>query len=297
VSKVAQKRQLRFKNEEDAIAEIERLRASRCDQLGNWSLPMICWHLDMPLDPPATTKVTAQQEQRQRAFIDVILTTGRPPEKFDAPPERVPSPACGDADVDHLIATLRKLKVYPHSHVAMGPFGPVLTEHVRALMLMHAAHHLGFLVPTSAARRVGLHFEDEDEVVADVKNLRRGYEQAGSWSLPQTCWHLEKTVLSRLRPGPFPDDTPEQTQRKAAIPQLLAVGALPHGIVAPRDVVPPADAPDSCIDALIDALRQLKEFKGEIAPHLFFGRLSDADARQLNLIHCAHHLSYLVPKS
>lgn len=297
MSKVAQKRQLRFKNEDDAIAEIERLRASRYDKLGNWSLPMICWHLDMPLDPPATTKLTPQQEQRQRDFIDVILTTGRPPGNFEAPPDRTPSPSCGDADVEHFLATLRKLKTYPHSHVAMGPFGPVLTEHVRALLLMHAAHHLSHLVPTSPARRIGLQFKNEDEVIADVSHLREGYERAGSWSLPQTCWHLEKTVLSRLRPGPFDDDTPEQTQRKAAIPQLLAAGALPHGIVAPSDVVPPEDADDSSIDALIAALKRLKAFKGEIAPHLFFGRLRDADARQLNLIHCAHHLSYLVPTS
>jgi hypothetical protein len=295
VSPTAQKRQLRFQTEDDAIAEIERLRASRYKKLGSWSLPMICWHLDMPLDPPTRTKPTPAEEQRQRDFIDVILTKGKPPPKSEAPPDRVPSETAGDADVDHFIATLRTLKSYPHSHVAMGPFGPVLTEHVRALMLMHAAHHLGFLVPTSKPRRVGLQYKNEDEVIADIKRLRAGYERAGSWSLPQTCWHLEKTVLSRLRPGPFEDDTPEQTQRKAAIPQILAVGALPHGIVAPPDFVPPADAPESCVDAAIAALERLRDHKGEIAPHRFFGRLSDADARKLNLIHCAHHLSYLVP--
>jgi hypothetical protein len=297
VSPTARKRQLRFANEDEAIAEIERLRASRLEQRGNWSLPMICWHVDMPLEPPQRTKPTPAEEQRQRDFIDVILTTGKAPAKFEAPPDRVPPATASDADVDHFISTLRKLKAYPHTHVALGAFGPVLTEHIRALVLGHAAHHLGFLVPTSPARRVGLTYENEDDVIEDIKTLRRGYERAGTWSLAQTCWHLERTVLARLKPGPHSADTPEQTQRKAAIPQILANRALPHGIIAPPDFLPPADAPETSIDAALAALHRLKEFKGEIAPHRFFGRLCDADARKLNLIHCAHHLSYLVPKA
>jgi hypothetical protein len=72
-------------------------------------------------------------------------------------------------------------------------------------------------------------------------------------------------------------------------------GYLPDGITAPDPLVPPTDAPESSIDDLIASLTQLKAYKGEIAPHRLFGRIPDADARRLNLIHCAHHLSYLTP--
>jgi hypothetical protein len=58
---------------------------------------------------------------------------------------------------------------------------------------------------------------------------------------------------------------------------------------------PPANVPESTIDDLIASLKQLKAYKGEIAPHRLFGHIPDAEARKLNLIHCAHHLSYLVP--
>jgi hypothetical protein len=96
-------------------------------------------------------------------------------------------------------------------------------------------------------------------------------------------------------PGPFPPDTPEQLVRKPKLREILAIGKLPSGIEAPAPAIPPADANESAIDALIATLKRFDSFTGPIAPHRIFGHLSDADARRLNLIHCAHHLSYLVP--
>ena len=53
------------------------------------------------------------------------------------------------ADIEAIINGLRKLQTYPHSLVDMGPFGPVPIEEFRRLNLMHLAHHLHFLNPTS----------------------------------------------------------------------------------------------------------------------------------------------------
>lgn len=145
------------------------------------------------------------------------------------------------------------------------------------------------------SRRRTLHFKTEDDVIADVRNLRKGYTQAGHWTLPQVCWHLNVGVQARMKAGPFPPNTPEQDARKPQILQVLASGQIPNGIVAPPAAVPPADAGDQAIDDLIASLRQFKTFPGPIPPHRLFGHLNDADARKLNLIHCAHHLSYLSP--
>jgi hypothetical protein len=144
------------------------------------------------------------------------------------------------------------------------------------------------------SRRQGLIFSNEDAVIADIRSLRRGYSKTGAWSLAQVCWHLDATSKGRMAPGPFPDDTPEQQSKKDLLKQILVTSQLPT-VTAPERVIPPADAPDSAIDALIDTLTQLKAFAGPMAPHRIFGRMSDADARRLNLIHCAHHLSFLVP--
>ena len=152
------------------------------------------------------------------------------------------------------------------------------------------------MTPPNRGRRL-IRFADEDAVIADVQRLRNGgYSQIGAWSLPQMAWHLNHATLARMKPGPHADDTPEQLARRPLLQHVLAMnGYLPDGIQAPEPLQPPADAPESVIDDLIASLRQLKAYKGEIAPHRIFGRIPDADARRLNLIHCAHHLSYLTP--
>jgi hypothetical protein len=133
-------------------------------------------------------------------------------------------------------------------------------------------------------------------VIADVQRLRRGYKRVGAWSLPQMAWHLNQAVLARMKPGPHAADTPEQTARRPLLQHVLMMnGYLPDGISAPDPMVPPADAPESAVDDLIASLKQLKAYRGEIAPHRLFGHIPDAEARKLNRIHCAHHLSYLTP--
>jgi hypothetical protein len=146
-------------------------------------------------------------------------------------------------------------------------------------------------------RREQLRFDSEDDVVAEVNRLRRGYSQAGAWSLPQICCHLEKSLQYRMRPGPFEPTTPEQAARRDQLQQLLSSGRLPDGQTAPDMMMPPLDCGDDAIDAFLARLEQFKNFPGPIAPHRLFGQLSDADARKINLIHCAHHLSYLTPTS
>ena len=148
---------------------------------------------------------------------------------------------------------------------------------------------------SGGTRRAGLRYSSEDDVVADVNRLRRGYTQAGAWSLPQICCHLDKSMQYRMRPGPHEPTTPEQAARHDQLRQILASGRLPDGQTAPDFMTPPTDCGDDAIDAFLARLEQFKNFPGPIAPHRLFGQLSDADARTINLIHCAHHLSYLTP--
>ena len=144
-------------------------------------------------------------------------------------------------------------------------------------------------------RRTALRFGSEDDVIAEVNRLRRGCAQAGAWSLAQICCHLDKSVQSRMQPGPFPPTTPEQAARRDQFLQVLSSGRLPDGLPAPDTMMPPPACGDDAIDAFLATLERFKRFPGPIAPHRLFGQLADADARKLNLIHCAHHLSYLTP--
>ena len=292
------RRKLSFNSEDDVIAEVDRLRAAGCRPRGKWSLPMTCRHLAVGLEsilrPPASSTPTPEQAERKKGFVDVLLRTGKPIPGFQSPPHMVPPDDCNDAEVDRLKAALLKLKRYEHDFVDFGPFGPVSTDEARRLTLVHSAHHLSHLDP-KATRRVDLSYGNEDAVIADVQKLRRGYVQAGAWSLPQMCAHLDKAVQFRMQPAPFAPDTPEQLKNKERVPGILATGKLPEGIKAPEPMLPPADCGEQSIDAFLATIEKYKRFPGPTAPHRIFGALAEPDARKLNLIHCAHHLSYLTP--
>jgi hypothetical protein len=296
---MSERRRLSFANEDEAIAEIDRLRAGGYRKLGNWTLAMMCRHLrvgsDRVLKAPASTTPTPEQAQRRKDVIDAVLATGKPPAGMQPPPDMIPSPDCQDGEIDRYKQTLERLKAYPHAYVDFGPFGPVETDVARKLFLMHTAHHLSHLQPVTPARRANLRYADEDAVIADVNALREGYTQSGSWSLERICWHLNQTTRARMRRGPFPPNTPEQDARAGMVEEILASGKLPPGIQTPDAFIPPIECDDDAVDAFVDTLREFQAYRGLIAPHRVFGHLDDASIRRLNLIHCAHHLSYLSP--
>ncbi len=147
----------------------------------------------------------------------------------------------------------------------------------------------------SPARRVGLKFGDITDVVAEIKQLSRGCKSAGNWSLEQVCEHLHLALQMRMKPGNYPPNTPEQDAARPTLDSILKDGKLPDGLAAPAFLVPAPAVSLQSIDRCIASLLAFDSFAGTIAPHPRFGHLSDSEARKLNLIHCAHHLSFLVP--
>jgi hypothetical protein len=291
-------RTLKFETNAEIVRELNRLRHGGYAKRANWSLQQMCYHISVPLKkrikPPATTTPTAEQAAMYKMIIEPILATGKPPPGMQPPPEMIPPAQCDDAAIDEFIALLDQLDKYPHEYVDFGAMGPVKTDVLRQITKYHAAHHLAFLDPKHARR--DLSFANEDEVIADVEKLRRGHVRLGGWTLEQICWHLEQGVRYRMAPPPHPANTPEQNARAGVLKQVLASGKLPGNIIAPDPMVPPKNVGPEAIDSFIQSMREFKAFPGPIAPHRVFGKIEpESDARRVNLIHCAHHLSYLVP--
>jgi hypothetical protein len=141
-----------------------------------------------------------------------------------------------------------------------------------------------------------LKFSAFDEIADDVRRLRSGgCERTGAWTLPQACHHLNESLKWSMRPGPFPPNTPEQEASTPRFEQILASGRLPDGLPGPEAMMPPPDAGDAAVDAFLDTLERYDAYDGPLAPHRLFGHRSRDELRQLARIHCAHHLSHLVP--
>ncbi|MFT3787821.1 MAG: DUF1569 domain-containing protein [Tepidisphaeraceae bacterium] len=289
---------VKFNTEADAIAEIERLRAGPCAKAGNWNLQQILWHVTLPirsfLSPPAPGQnATPEQAAKKAGFVDVLIKSEGPPKNFDAPPAFVPAADLPASEIDVALDLLRKLAAYPHASVYTEPFGPIPIDEWRKLNLLHASHHLSYLIATP--RRENLRYADDDACIADIRNLAKSHVRVGNWTFEQICWHINAVTETRMSPKPGVVDTDEQKARRPIFDQIMKTGLLPTGIVAPDFLVPPTTFTTNPVEQCIATLTKFKTYPGPMGQHRVFGSLTVDEGRRINLIHSAHHLSYLVP--
>jgi len=153
------KRKLDFQTADDVVAEIEKLRGDGYLKLKRWNLTQVGEHL---------TK-TMEGEMNGLGFrIPWILrrTVGNWMTRRVLKNRSMPSvptlpsllPTAGDvaedsAVIDRCIATIRKAELFSGS-LDDYPFVDGLRhDEWRQFMWIHAAHHLGFLIPTKQAVR------------------------------------------------------------------------------------------------------------------------------------------------
>jgi hypothetical protein len=141
-----------------------------------------------------------------------------------------------------------------------------------------------------------LHFADTNAVAEEVGRLRAGYSQAGNWSLPQVCWHLTRAIRFSMRPGPY-EPVRGGLIRWLMVRAVLITERIPAGAYAPERITPGKDVGDAAIDEFLTTLEELKDYRVEFAPHPRLGNLSHRGFFKLHLIHCAHHLGFLMPTS
>lgn len=151
------------------------------------------------------------------------------------------------------------------------------------------------------ARR-SLDFQNTDELIQDIEHLRQvGYQKLGNWSLTQICEHLEKVTRGGM--DGFDFKFPwiiRATIGRYFVSKMLRTRKVPS-LSAPKVFLPkPAPAEgedDSVIDRCLATSRRMKDFAGPFLPYPLATGVTLEDWRQIMLVHGAHHLSFLVPKS
>lgn len=97
-----------------------------------------------------------------------------------------------------------------------------------------------------------------------------------------------------MQPGPH-NAAPVGLVRKFQLKIILTTGIIPAGRQAPERVLPPAQVNDSVIDEFLLTLKALGTFAGPFAPHRMFGEMEHDKFVRFHMIHCGHHLGFLVP--
>src|SRR5262245_49705201 len=157
---------------------------------------------------------------------------------------------------------------------------------------------------TTATRRQ-LTFATLDDVVRDAQNLLvKGYDRAGNWDLAQVCSHLAEwlrfpidgfpKVPLVLRPVFWLMRTTVGKKMRA---KVLAEGFDAGGRTMPQTVFTPGGNANAAVAKLKEVAERFKAYAGPIHPSPLFGAMTKDEALQLQLKHCEHHLSFLVPRS
>jgi Protein of unknown function (DUF1569) len=153
-------------------------------------------------------------------------------------------------------------------------------------------------------RRV-LQFNDLDEVVRDAENLQaKGYEKVGNWDLAQVCGHLAEWLrfpVEGFPKAPAPIRAVFWVLRKTVgrkkLLTYIDTRSFPAGKPTMPQTVPlPGGDPREAIGKLKTSVERLKLYMGTIVPSPLFGPMTKEEAVRMQLVHCAHHLSFLVPK-
>lgn len=147
-------------------------------------------------------------------------------------------------------------------------------------------------------------FASLDDVVRDAENLQaKGYDKTGNWDLAQVCSHLAEWM--RFPVEGFPKVPlllrPIAWLARATVGKKLRAKVLKDGFDAggrtmPQTVFSSGGDPTAAVAKLREAAERFRAYAGEIHPSPLFGAMTKDEALQLQLKHCEHHLSFLVPR-
>jgi len=145
-----------------------------------------------------------------------------------------------------------------------------------------------------------LDFRSFREARDEVARLRReGYEQAGNWDLAQVCGHLADWLRYPVEGFPMRrlPWLARATVGRWFGNRILRTRKMPSVKTgAKASVHPPGEDLDANVAALERAIRRYESHAEPLAPSPVFHNLTREQYDQIQLIHCAHHLSFLVPK-
>ena len=151
-----------------------------------------------------------------------------------------------------------------------------------------------------APHRRKLRFHSFADVFTDIDRLRRsGYRRLGQWDLVQILRHI--SAVTRWSLDGFPLWLPWPVQPIARWLLLRKVlrdrGFPPNSRTLKSSVFAPGADVAEAIREFEAVIQRLQTESGAMAKSPLFGSLTRDQWRELHLIHCEHHLSFLEPLS
>jgi hypothetical protein len=150
-----------------------------------------------------------------------------------------------------------------------------------------------------------LSFATLDDAVRDAEHLlAAGYEKAGTWDLAQCLDHLAAWLtypLSGFPKAPLPIRlmlaVVRRTLGRGMLNKYLREGMPAGKPTIPQSVGVGGGDPAAALGRFEAAAARFAAHGGDYLPSPLFGPLTRDEALRVQLAHCAHHMSFLVPKA
>ncbi|WP_165075902.1 DUF1569 domain-containing protein [Paludisphaera rhizosphaerae] len=159
---------------------------------------------------------------------------------------------------------------------------------------------------STATERRRLKFQDLQDAVREAEALHAGgYRRLGKWDLSQVCGHLADWLTFPVDGFPKPPTAlravmfvVRNTVAPAMLRKTLATGEMPGGApTMPATVPSPGGDEAEALARFRRAVERFQAHEGDYLPSPLFGQASREDANRMQIIHCAHHLGYLIPNA
>ena len=156
---MATRRELKpFASFDAVVADADALHSGGYERAGMWTLAQACGHLASWLDyqrhgfPPLPFWLKpiffALRNTMATGMLRKAITTGTMAAGSSTAPQSIPAPTVDDAsELGRLKSAYRAWDAYTGPLVPSPLFGEHTRDDWRKLHLVHAAHHLSFLIP------------------------------------------------------------------------------------------------------------------------------------------------------
>jgi hypothetical protein len=144
-----------------------------------------------------------------------------------------------------------------------------------------------------------LSYQSFDDILAEVDRLHKnGYDRAGNWDLAQNLDHLRFFIEGGLEGYSFKVRwLIKFLLGKMVLRRILTQKKMKRGVFTPQKPLPPSGLDEAeSVRKFKESLARFRSHQGEYQPSPFFGQLTRQECHEMNLIHCNHHLGYLIPK-
>ncbi len=142
-----------------------------------------------------------------------------------------------------------------------------------------------------------LEFARLSDVMPDVDRLLAGHSTVGNWSLGQVCNHLAGAIQKSV--DGYGVQAPwliRATIGSVIKKKILGDRRIRSGIKTSEEILPKTGLDSRAeAEALRASITYYLTHPEPRAVHPFFGRMTGDEWDQLHCIHCAHHLSFVVP--